>query len=218
MSENMGSSIREWFEIGILAISVIAGLVIGWLKISKSAMEWIGSVFKRKTEKKKSPLTIDDRNIQETLNKLRYDSDACRVKIVQFHNGGSFATGKSMKKMSLTHESCHPGMVPTYKGSTDQLLSLFVDMLELAHLNTPELINTSSVRDSFFKSYLQSNHVLMFSILPLRNPKGDEIGCILCEWCAWSFADGVQADRFWNKFVETRNSVEFYLSTAARRK
>lgn len=217
MSEDMGFSIKEWFEFGILGISIAAGLVIGWLRISKPAMEWIGRSTGKKSEKKHLT-TTDDRNIQETLNKLRYDSDACRIKVIQFHNGGSFATGKSMKRMSLTHESCHPGMVPTFKGSTDQLLSLFVDMVELAHLNTPDLINTNSVKDSYFKSYLQSNHVLMFSVLPLRNPKGEEIGCIISEWCAWSFADGVQADRFWDKFTEARNSVEFYLSTINKKK
>jgi hypothetical protein len=214
--EDMGTSIKEWFEWGILGISVVAGVIIGWLRISKPVGEWLG--WGKGKEKSKKSQTTDDRNIQENLNKLRYDSDACRVKVIQYHNGGSFANGKSMKKMSLTHESCHPGMVPTYKNSSDQILSLFVDMVELAHNNTPELINTSSVRDSHFKSYLQSNHVLMFSVLPIRNLKGEEIGCMLCEWCAWSFADSVQADRFWEKFSEARNSIEYFLNVDQKKK
>ena len=168
-------------------------------------------------EKLKSPDISIDKNIHEYLNRLRYESDACRVKLMQYHNGGSFSNGKSMKKLSMTHESCHPGMVPTFKGNTDMMLSLFVDLLELSHENEPNLINTGVLKDSFFKSYLQSNHVLMFSALPVRNTKGEEIGCLLCEWCAWEFADGVQTDRFKDKFVEARNSVEYVLSTERKK-
>ena len=85
-----------------------------------------------------------------------------------------------MKKMSMTHESCHPGMVPTFKGNHDQVLSLFVDMLELLTEDKTTLIVVNEMKDSYFKSYLQSNHVLMFSILPIRNTKGGQIGCISC--------------------------------------
>jgi hypothetical protein len=171
---------------------------------------------KEKKDKKVSEISID-KNIHEHLNRLRYESDACRVKLFQYHNGGSFSNGKSMKKLSMTHESCHPGMVPTFKGNTDMLMSLFVDLLEAAHENYPNLINTGVMRDSFFKSYLQSNHVLMFSVLPVRNTKGEEIGCMVCEWCAWEFADAVQQDGFVDKFTESRNSIEYLLSTERKK-
>lgn len=210
--------LRDWFEVSAFVAVVIAGLIIGWIKIRKPAKDFLDDITKgEKKSSKKSPEILIDKNIHEQLNNIRYESDACRVKILQYHNGGSFSNGKSMKKLSMTHESCHPGMVPTFKGNADLMLSLFVDLLELSHENDPTLINTNTLKDSFFKSYLQSNHVLMFSVLPVRNTKGEEIGCLLCEWCAWEFADAVQNDRFIDKFIEARNKIEYALSTERKR-
>jgi len=214
MSEtDMGTTIRESFEWGVLIASIIAGLVIGWIRLGGAIKETVGSWFshKSKNSTKRDSFTLDN-NIHEQMNKLRYESDACRVKIFQFHNGGNFATGKSMKKLSTTHESAHPGMAITVKPASDQPMSLFSDMLELCHQNETNLFNTNSLKETYFKSYLQSNHVLMFSILPLRSTKGEEIGCILCEWCAWSFADRVNQDTFADDFREARNSIEYLIS------
>jgi len=119
--------------------------------------------------------------------------------------------------MSMTHESCHPGMVPTTRGTTDQMLSLFVDMLDLLEQDSPKMITVNSIKDSYFKSYLQSNHVIAFAILPIKNTKGGTIGCVLCEWCAWVFADRVHEKKFEQKFVEIRNSIEYTISTDKKR-
>ena len=215
----MSHMMRDWFEIGIIAVGLFAGLFIGWIRIKDPVTNWINKLLgkEKKGKKASTPDISIDKNIHEHLNRLRYESDACRVKLLQYHNGGSFSNGKSMKKLSMTHESCHPGMVPTFKGNTDMILSLFVDLLEATHENNPNLINTGVMRDSFFKSYLQSNHVLMFSTLPIRDVKGDHIGCLICEWCAWEFADAVQYDGFVDKSTETRNSIEYLLSTERKK-
>jgi hypothetical protein len=220
MTEDTGElfqNMKYWFEISVMLAAIIAGLVIGWIKIRKPVSDFLTDLWKGEKKPKKSPDFSVDKNINEFLNRLRYDTDACRVKVLQYHNGGFFSNGKSMKKMSMTHESCHPGMKPTLPGSNDIMVSLFADLLEMAHENEPNLINTGTLKDSFFKSYLQSNHVLMFSVLPLRSTKREEIGCILCEWCAWEFADRVQNDRFYDKFSEARNSIEFVLSTERKK-
>jgi hypothetical protein len=214
---DMGHTMRDWFEIGVIVMGLAAGLFIGWLRIKDSVIGWINTILGKDKKPKKAPDISIDKNIHEHLNRLRYESDACRVKLFQYHNGGSFSNGKSMKKLSMTHESCHPGMVPTFKGSTDMILSLFVDLLEASHENFPNLINTGVMRDSYFKSYLQSNHVLMFSVLPIKNTKGEETGCLICEWCAWEFADSVQYDGFSDKFIEARNSIEYLLSTERKK-
>lgn len=212
----MGHLFKDWFEISAIAIGALAGLFIGWVRIRQPVIDMVRAIMGRGKGKKSVDFSID-KNIHEYLNRLRFESNACRAKLFQYHNGGSFSNGKSMKKMSMTHESCHPGMVPTFRGNSDLVLSLFSDMLELVHANEPTLLNTAILRDSYFKSYLQSNHVLMFSVLPVRNTKGDEIGCLLCEWCAWEFADRVEQDRFYDKFAEARNSIDYVLSTERKR-
>jgi len=47
--------------------------------------------------------------IQEWLNNFRINYDFERASIFQFHNGGKFFHGKSMKKFSMTYESVAPG-------------------------------------------------------------------------------------------------------------
>jgi hypothetical protein len=195
-------------ETGIAIATTTGGLILGWMGTNKV-------IKKYKREWAKETIKEDigtDRRVHEHLNDLRYEADSCRAKLFQYHNGTSFANGVSMKKMSMTHESCHPGMQPTFKGNNDQMLSLFVDMLEILERDSPELITVSTMKDSYFKSYLQSNHVLMISMLPVRNIDGVQVGCILCEWCGWTFADRVQEEHFKEKFQQTRNSIEYILS------
>ena len=201
--------IKFWFDFGVSAAGAIGGIIIGWYAIRKLVYKIKGEWCKVRQQKE----MIADRNIQEQLNELRHDSDACRTKLFQYHNGSNFASGNSMKKMSMTHESCHPGMAPTYKGNNDQVLSLFVDMLELLEKDKPIYINVNGMVDSYFKSYLQSNHILMFSILPVKNIKGGQIGFVLCEWCGWAFIDKIDEERFLEKFGATRNSIQYLLST-----
>lgn len=200
---------KFWLETGVSIATAIGGLFLGWYAVRKIVHKVRGEWCKIQQKK-----DIDvNRTIQDQLHELRYESDAGRTKLFQYHNGSSFASGNSMKKMSMTHESCHPGMVPTFKGNHDQVLSLFVDMLELLSEDKSTLIVVNEMKDSYFKSYLQSNHVLMFSILPIRNTKGGQIGCILCEWCGWSFIDKIYEEGFFASFKEARNKIQYLLIT-----
>lgn len=205
-------SLSEWAELGAGIATAVGGGYLIWLAFSKGFQRIRAGMNARKQKEDMSM----DRSIHEQLSELRHDSQACRTKLFQYHNGSSFANGNSMKKMSMTHESCHPGMVPTFRGTSDQMLSLFVDMLELAHKDTPVLVEVNRMPDSYFKSYLQSNHVLMFSVLPIKNVKENEIGCIICEWCAWAFIDSIEEKRFSDKFSTIRNTVQYLLSTEKR--
>jgi hypothetical protein len=208
------SDMKSWFELGSTISAILGGGVIGWYGMIRPIVQKIQQEWSKSKQQKEMHL---DRNIQELLSELRHDADSCRTKLFQYHNGSSFANGNSMKKMSMTHESCHPGMVPTFKGNTDQMLSLFVDMLEILENDKSTLIVVSNMKDSYFKSYLQSNHVLMISLLPIRNTRGGQVGCILCEWCGWSFADKVEETKFEDKFVKIRNSIQYLLSTTKKR-
>ena len=201
--------IKFWYEAGISAASVVGGAIIGWYAMRKLIYKVKDEWCQISQEKE----MISDKNIGEELNELRHDSDACRTKLFQYHNGTSFASGNSMKKMAMTHESCNPGMTPTYKGNTDQVLSLFVEMSEILAKDKPTLTVVNGMVDSYFKSYLQSNHILVFSMLPINNTKGGQIGFILTEWCAWSFIDKIEEARFFEKFGATRNSIQYHLST-----
>lgn len=207
--------IKYWLETGIAISTTIGGLVLGWMGVKKVIVEVRKRLAKGSIHDHQEAISAD-KKIHEYLADLRHETDSCRTKLFQYHNGSSFANGVSMKKMSMTHESCHPGMQPTFRGNTDQVLSLFVDMLELLEKDNATPVVVNSLKDSYFKSYLQSNHVLMVSAMPVRNTDGIQTGCILCEWCGWAFADKVDEDHLRNKFAEVRNSIQYVLSTETK--
>ena len=49
--------------------------------------------------------------VDDQLEQIKDELDACRVWISQFHNGGNFyPTGKSIQKFSIFHEMYTPGV------------------------------------------------------------------------------------------------------------
>ena len=64
-------------------------------------------------------------SIQESLTELRVKIDCARTQLIQFHNGGQFLDGMSMKRLSLTHESLANGVAGDQRRSQDLLMSMF---------------------------------------------------------------------------------------------
>ena len=78
----------------------------------------------------------------------------------------------------------------TRKDYQDVLLSLFVDLLDYVVSNESTPILTSSLPDSHFKKHLESNQVVMISILPIKDASGSLItGFLSTEWCSYPKAD-----------------------------
>ena len=65
-------------------------------------------------------------SIQESLTELRVKVDCARTQLIQFHNGGRFLDGMSMKRLSLTHESLANGVAGDQRRSQDLLMSMFL--------------------------------------------------------------------------------------------
>lgn len=61
--------------------------------------------------------------IQEWLDKVRIEDELDRIAIYQFHNGGYFTNGKSMKKFSMTYESTRSGLANMKRNSQNILVS-----------------------------------------------------------------------------------------------
>lgn len=72
---------------------------------------------------------IDMIAIQEWLDDIRREFDVDRAVIYQFHNGGHLASGASMKKFTLTYESCRPGIASIKRFSQGVLASDYPDWI-----------------------------------------------------------------------------------------
>ena len=203
----------SWVEAGMVLAAVCAGVLLGYPMI-KSFLR------NRRNEKsiwKELPTSqkfVDlHTKVHEHLTELRVRGDAGRAQVVQFHNGGKFIDGSSMKRFSLTHEPCRSGVSETRHTRQDVILTMFGEMLEIVTANdgTPQL--TSILPDCHFKRHLESNSVIMFSLVPIQNANGmNVIGCLSMEWCSWLKADAVIEEDIVPIIREKRRYIEAELA------
>ena len=181
----------SWMEVGMVLAAVGVGCMMIFSMIGK---------MKRKNKKRihpNSPMFRETHSrIHELLTETRVRLSADRAVVLQFHNGGEFIDGTSMKKMSSTHESCQMGVSETIANRKDVLLSPFIEMLDMISDGRESRIEaTSNLPDCHFKRHLESNHTLVFSIYPIKGVKNLVIsGAFLLEWCNWDRADMIDDD------------------------
>jgi len=198
----------SWVEVGMVVAAICVGVFV--------TVPAIKAFLKNK--KKIHPCSLKFRSthtrIHEFLTELRVVLGACRSVILQFHNGGQFLDGTSIKRFSLTHESCRTGVSETRQTRQDVMLTMFGEMLELVTTSNPCPILTSTLPDCHWKRHLESNSVIMFSLIPLRNANGmNIIGCLSLEWCSWLKADAVDEEDASVLMEEKRRYIEAELAS-----
>lgn len=203
----------SWVEAGMVLAALGAGILLGYPMI-KSFLA------KRKENKsiwKELPTSQKfvslHTKVHEHLTELRVRADAGRAQVVQFHNGGKFIDGSSMKRFSLTHESCRSGVSETRHTRQDVILTMFGEMLEIVTADDGTPILTSNLPDCHFKRHLEANSVILFSLVPIRNANGmNVIGCLSIEWCSWVKADAVKDEDIVPMVKEKRRYIEAELA------
>jgi hypothetical protein len=197
----------SWVEVGMVGLALLAGIII--------AVPAFHAVLKRR--KKKSKKIVNNSYIKchtrvhEYLTELRVILDSARTYVIQFHNGSEFLDGNSMKKMSITHESCSEGVVEIISARQGELLSLNSDFLNKLNINDPKPFLTSTLGLCHFKRTLESNRVLMSAHLPLRNVKGGITGAICIEWCHWGMVDDLDFSVVREELIDKRRYIEAQL-------
>lgn len=205
--------IGSWVEIGMVATAIVAGIFL--------AIPIIRHVLSNKKKNKImwkeppcSPKFVNTHTkIHEYLTELRVFNDSARTQIIQFHNGGYFLDGSSIKRFSLTHESCRSGVSETRSDRQDIMLTMFSEMLEIITANHASPILTSDLPDCHYKRHLETNNVIMFAIIPIRNANGITIiGALSVEWCSWLKADETIAEDVVVLMEEKRRYIEAELA------
>ena len=178
----------SWAEVGM----VIAAILAGFLMIYPMIKNFRVSKKKKRTHPTSESFLSMHSRIHEYLTELRVVLDGCRTLVCHFHNGGEFLDGTSMKKFSLTHESTNPGVSDVRLDSQDVLLTLYVELLEHVVRNDPKPVLVRDLPDCHWKRVLESQQVVLFSLIPLYDVSGAVITGFLCtEWCSLSKADEV---------------------------
>ena len=197
-----------WFELGGIAAGIGAGAI--------SAVVFL---LKKRKIKLVSPINLKmpascnwdvHTQLHETLTELRVKTDCARAQIVQFHNGGEFLNGVSMKKQSLTHESLRKGVSSEREVKQDLLLSMCIDVLSLVLEDDAHIYTVSDLEDSWCKQFMENSNTVAFSFLPIRQ-NNQAIGYVMAQWCSLSKADDIDEEMSMEWLERSRKIIEVQL-------
>lgn len=188
--------------IGTLIIGVVIG-VAGAIRRRKWSLRF---------DKKKDRLFVEQHTVvHEMLTELRVTVRASRCLIFQFHNGGSFADGTSIKRFSVTHESCENGVPSVLLDSQDVLLTRYMELVGVMDNRPSKIIKTSELSPSAFRSALEINNVEYFSVSPLRCLDGiTPLGFVCCHWCTSDSLDEIEKEGISQSSLEQLISESVY--------
>jgi hypothetical protein len=200
-----------WFDMGAGAIALIAGIATGfYYLVNKGKMKMLLKEKNKSIELPDNCFWQTHTRLHETLTELRVRTDSARTQIIQFHNGGQFLDGISMKKLSLTHESLDKGVSSELPHKQDILMSLCIDGLNMLLKDNPVIHIVEDMEDSWCKQFYQSSNIIAFAFLPIKKNK-QAIGYVMVQWCSWSKADVVEDEVVSKELEDARALIEVQL-------
>jgi hypothetical protein len=168
--------LKEFYELGIASATILIGLTIAILKYKKAKKVHVAI-------KKESEFSISNMEIWKIITDLRVDVDATRVSVVQFHNGGKFMDGTSMRKMSITHQSYDSSTWSTAALMQDTLVTRFIEVTSLLQQNCPSIRSPITHTECNTKRFYSMNNTNAISLLPIYGEANLLIhGYISIEW------------------------------------
>ena len=161
--------------------------------------------------KKEQKIAMVHSNVHETLTELRLLVRASRALVFQFHNGGKFADGSSIRRFSVTHESCGTGVQSMLLESQDVLLTRYKEMVDILDARQNEIIRVCDLPQCSFRYGLEINNVMLFSVSPLKCEDGlTPMGFVCCHWCDDSELKNLQAEEI------SENSLKEVISVSTK--
>ena len=200
---------EQWYKIGLIVVGFIGGVIYGIRQIVRM---WKRS----KANKSEELFTHINTKVWEILTEIRLRGNASRVSLTQFHNGGKYANGASMRRMSITHQSCDQKISSTMQFRQDALASRFVEMVEMLQDNDPCIRMVAEENDGNAKRFFEIHDTVAFSILPIQCSDSLVVhGYITVEWCDLGSLDKQEDEADFLEAVEdARSQIAFLLNTS----
>lgn len=170
--------------LGVFGVGILIGL---WTMIKKKKISIISLLKKEKSAAQAHT------QVHETLTELRILVSASRTLVFQFHNGGKFADGSSIKRFSVTHESCGMGVQSMLLESQDVLVTRYKELIDCLENQENKIIKVSDLPQCSFRYGMEINNVLFFSVSRLHCEDGlTPMGFVCCHWCDFEDLDSVR--------------------------
>ena len=124
--------------------------------------------------------------VDDQLEQIKDELDACRVWISQFHNGGNFyPTGKSIQKFSIFHEMYTPGVSSINDTFKNIPVSLFSK--PISHLYSDgEILIPNYKKENYFglKTFAEGTGAKSSYLFALNSINDEFIGTLGIEYCS----------------------------------
>lgn len=203
--------ISGWIEV----VATIFGAITAGIGLFMASKPLIRYFRKKRAVKNEETFNQVNLRISDMIGELRMKTKASRVSLTQFHNGGKFADGSSMRRMSISHQSCDPKIPSTMQFRQDVLVSRFVEIIQQLRENTAHIRTTDDLFESNTKKFYQLHDTMAFSILPMFCSDSLVIyGYITIEWCDLDSLDKVDEQDVKNQFDYARDQISFLLNSA----
>lgn len=154
-------------------IHIAEGLAIAYVTLEMTLQR-----IKERKSKQRNYLNraTKDARSYSMLHELRRDVGADRILLMRFHNGGKYADGASINKISITQDA-HP----LHKSSVSFLMqSIAFDKLPhlIVAMTTSKSVHYKrAAKDAFLNEFFLQAHIEQLYALPLRK-KGQVIGLV----------------------------------------
>jgi hypothetical protein len=202
----MSSDYETWVKIGMSITALLGGAALAMKSLMKKKSSKREVTTQREFQKTHT-------RIHEVLTELRLKHDSARTNIMQFHNGGILTSGESMKRFSSTHESVALGVPSIMHHQQDMLLSRYPEVLQLSARDDSTVILVSEMEESNLKRYYEYNHILAFSLIPLKDEmNGLIIGYLTSEWCRWEKIDDINEAIIEDEIVLARRLISVMMA------
>jgi len=201
-------SVSPWFESGIAVVAFGYGIY--------RAIQWLAKQHtKSKAKKNEERFSVVNMRIWEILSELRLRTKSSRVTLTQFHNGGKFSDGASMRRMSISHQSCDTKISSTMPFRQDVLVSRFAEITEMLKENKAHIRDVFSLTESNSKKFMELHDTISFAILPVYCMNSMlAYGYITIEWCESKDLDHVDEELVIDHLKSARDQVSFLLGSS----
>ena len=147
--------------------------------------------------------------VNDFIEDMRQHYGFDRVSICQFHNGGKFLNGKSMKKFSMTYEMASPGIEKIKRKYQNVMVSefprLFAAMLKTDFM----IITTESTEYPDMVREMEVNGIVQSVKVVIRGLRGDILGFISCHNIG-NYNKKV-SNSLRDNFIDVSNQISGYL-------
>ena len=128
------------------------------------------------------PVTKDANQSSNVYTALKYTLEemrADRAYVLEFHNGGSYYSGRGQQKFSCTHEVALEGISRECSSSQDHRVSNYYEYInEMIQNKKYKYINVKDVKDQSFLKLVNRSGIESIYNMPIKTLNGKIIGIL----------------------------------------